>query len=245
MTAEAKEDRPPIVTYPEFLTKPARAPPLVTANGFLNTLYAFAGISTLIYGTSNFVLTPMVESLTEARVSLHDTANQNLGKLVTKLEDIVSEIPGAKKADSTGLPFEDDEDTEYDDPTEMFHRDIGVQTSLPSSPVEGTGQTLMLTESPSIQQARRLRELVASAKEISGGIIAHSEDYADVKTLLDVFKDEMDQLSYPIHDFVGSSSLYGGINRNEPDDEIKRAKENIRRVKGVLLSARSFPAGTR
>jgi hypothetical protein len=58
-----------------------------------------------------------------------------------------------------------------------------------------------------------------------------------------VFKDELDELSYSVNDFVGSSSLYGYGRSSEPDDEIKKAKENIRRVKGVLLSARSFPAG--
>lgn len=243
-SVEPKGDRPPIVTYPEFLTKPTRPPPLITANGFLNTLYAFGGLSTLIYGTSKFIVTPMVDSLTEARISLHDTANQNLAKLVTKLEDTVSEIPAAKKADSTAHPYEDDEDTEYDDPTEMFHRDIGVQTSLPSSPVDGPGQ-IIPAESTGGQQARRLKELVASVKEVSGGLVAQSEDFADVKTILEVFKDDMDKLSYPVHDFGGGNALYGSSFRNERDDEIKKAKENIRRVKGVLLSARSFPAGTR
>lgn len=187
----------------------------------------------------------MVDSLTEARLSLHETANQSLEKLVTKLESTVSEIPAAKKADSQNHPYEDDEDTEYDDPTEMFHRDIGVQTSIPSSPVDYANHTLP-AESTSAQQARRLKELVASAKEVSGGLVTQSEDLADVKTILDVFKDDMDKLRYPVHDFsTGGGSLYGGANRHERDDEIKKAKENIRRVKGVLLSARSFPAGTR
>jgi hypothetical protein len=54
----------------------------------------------------------------------------------------------------------------------------------------------------------------------------------------------MDKLAYPpIQDF----STYGalGYGRSaEPDDEFKRTKDAIRSVKGLLLSARSFPAVT-
>ena len=151
LTTERKEDRPPIVTYPEFLTKPAQPPPLMTANGFLNTIYAFGGLSTLLYGTSKFVVEPMVQSLTEARISLHDSAKQDLEKLVDKLESIVSEIPAAAKknqlvhtggAGRDGEEDNDDAKSSYEDPAELFHRDIGVQTSLPSSPVDPTAPFL-------------------------------------------------------------------------------------------------------
>ncbi|KAK3314921.1 hypothetical protein B0H66DRAFT_627715 [Apodospora peruviana] len=255
--AAAKEDRPPIVTYPEFLTKPTRPPPLMTVNGFLNTLYAFGGVSALIYGTSKFVLEPMVESLTEARIELHDTANQNLTKLVEMLENTVSEIPPTIKkgglGDSIVLHSTEDDDTysSYDDPTELFHRDIGVQTSPPSSPLPSSNplqgqQYGQQQSSQSIQQASRLTELVSSLKAVHDGLVSQMEDFGDIRASLDVFKDELDVLSSAsAASYGGGYSIYGGGNRNEPDDEIKKAKENIRRVKGVLLSTRSFPATAR
>ncbi|KAK3304214.1 peroxisomal membrane anchor protein conserved region-domain-containing protein [Chaetomium strumarium] len=235
-----KEDRPPIVTYPEFLTKPARPPPLVTVNGFLNTLYAFGGLSALVYGASKYVVEPMVNTLTEARISFHDTANQDLAKLVSKLESIVSEIPAPKPKPSSAQ--DDDATSSYDDPTELFHRDIGVQTSLPTSPSPEPSQPHK--ESATTIHNRRLSSLITSLRSLNEGLIDHTESLGDVQTVLDILKQDLDKLSSAAAatDFVGGFSLYGPSGKNEPDDEIKRAKENIRRVKGVLLSTRSFPA---
>lgn len=230
-----KEDRPPIVTYPEFLTKPTRPPPLMTVNGFLNTLYAFGGLSTVIYGTSKYLFEPMVSSLTEARISLHDTARDDATKLVAKLEQTVSEIPVYK----TQQHMDDDAVSHYDDPAELSHRDIGVQTSPPGSALASPG---LSTESAATLHTRRLREITSSLKQVSEGLVSQTEGYADVKIVLDVFQDELDVLkASQTTDFVGGYSLYGAASKHEPDDEIKKAKENIRRVKGVLLSTRSFP----
>lgn len=246
---EKKEDRPPIITYPEFLTKPVRPPPLVTVNGFLNTLYAFGGFSTLLYGASKYVLEPMVQSLTEARISLHGSAKEDLTKLIDKLETVVSELPPtAKKTDlqvgAEQSARDDDEKSNYEDPTELFHRDIGVQTSLPSSPIPPPSE-LAPPEPASARQARRLTELVSSVKAVSDGLVGQQEELNDIKSLLGVFRDELDRLSLESGGEWATGYSVFSANRNEPDDEIKKAKENIRRVKGVLLSTRSFPASTR
>ncbi|KAK4111150.1 hypothetical protein N656DRAFT_780949 [Canariomyces notabilis] len=258
-----KEDRPPIVTYPEFLTKPARPPPLVTVNGFLNTLYAFAGLATAVYGTSRYIAQPMADSLTEARVSLHETAKQDLAKLVSKLESTVSDIPTPKLKDTKPPAAEDnDAASSYDDPTELFHRDIGVQTSRPPSPFNSTAIPTATSffglssqsqssnrqpqESPTALQTRQLSSLTASLKMLGDGLVSQTESLGEVQTVLDLLKEDLDTLSATqTTDFVGGYSLYGAASRNEPDDEIRQAKENIRRVKGVLLSTRSFPATTR
>lgn len=248
-----KEERPPIVTYPEFLTRPPRPPPLVTINGFLNTLYTFGGISTLVYGASKYVVEPMVNTLTEARISLHDTANQGLAKLVSKLESVVSEIPPAKpKETKTIHPSSEDIDdnaSQYDDPTELFHRDIGVQTSpppsllLPSSQMPQHHQQQQQEENLTAQQTRRLTSLVASLKPLHEELVAQAVSYGEAQHQLDLLRGDLNKLGgAQTTDFVGGSSLYGAAGRNQPDDEIKRAKENIRRVKGVLLSTKSFPA---
>ncbi|KAK4251634.1 peroxisomal membrane anchor protein conserved region-domain-containing protein [Corynascus novoguineensis] len=256
-----KEDRPPIVTYPEFLTKPARPPPLVTVNGFLNTLYAFGGVSTLVYGASKFVVEPMVHTLTEARISLHDTANQDLAKLVSKLETIVSEIPPTKPKDAKALSAptarhggdEDDDDavSSYDDPTELFHRDIGVQTSpdLEARSRVAHQQHQQQQESPTDHQTKRLARLIGSLKSLNDSVVDQTETLGDVHTMADILEQDADKLSAAAAtDFVGGGgySMFGAAgSKNEPDDEIKRARENIRRVKGVLLSTRSFPVASR
>ncbi|KAK4228392.1 peroxisomal membrane protein PEX14 [Podospora fimiseda] len=239
-----REDRPPIVTYPEFLTKPTRPPPLMTVNTFLNTVYAFSGLATLVYGTSKFVLEPMVAQLTEARGQLAETTKADLNKLVSKLESTVSEIPVYKsKENLTLLHGDDNEDavSHYDDPAELFHRDIGVQTS-PSDLSGRSSPASLRPESATDYQARRLKALVSSLKEIRDGLVDQSESLADAKTVLNVFNDDLEKLSAAhVTDFVGGFNLYGVSSRNEPNDEIKQARDNIRRVKGVLLSARTFP----
>ncbi|EOO00391.1 putative peroxin 14 17 protein [Phaeoacremonium minimum UCRPA7] len=245
IVSDQKTDHAPIVTYPEFLTKPNKPPPLITANGLFNVLYAVTGLSTLVYGTTKYVVSPMVDSLTEARIDFHENALQNLKKLNEKLESTVSEIPVTKKAEVHA--FEDDTSSSYDDPTELFHRDIGVQTSLPPTPTDTEPQT-PAAQSTVVKQASRIAELTASIRSINEDLTSEAEDFSNIKTILDTFNEDLDKLTYPWQpstDFVGSYSYYGASRGNEPDDEIKKAKENIRRLKGVFLSARSFPGSAR
>ena len=189
----------------------------------------------------------MVESLTAARFDLHATASEKLSALTRLLESTVSEIPpttsprGAAVAD-----FKDTDSTtsSADDPTELFHRDIGVQTSLPPSP--DPAATAPPTSAASAAAAK-LVSLTASLRDLSDTAISQSEDLADVKAVIDLLKDDLGNLTFPgsSTDFVGGFSLYGsGNNKNEPDDEMKKARDNVRRVKGVLLSTRNFPSST-
>ncbi|KAJ0161119.1 hypothetical protein CTA2_6754 [Colletotrichum tanaceti] len=247
-------DQPPVVTYPEFLTKPTRPPPLITANGIFNTLYAFAGLSTFLYGTSKYLLAPMVENLTEARCDLHSTTSNNLAKIIEKLEGTVSEVPAAaaKVSATNAEVYKDDASSvSADDPTEMFHRDIGTQTSIPSTPrfgEPGFGTTATAEDknkSASERHADKLTRLKSSADLLRTTVVSDAEDLADLKSKMDVLKDDLVQLAYPSPQDYGSYSIYGGPRKNEPEDEIKKARDNIRRVKGVLLSTRNFPASAR
>jgi hypothetical protein len=223
----------------------------MTVNRFLNTLYGFAGLSSLLYGTSKYIVAPMVDSLTAARIDLAETAKDDLGKLVDKLEGVVSEVPViATKKVAEEQRYRDDSDrdgsvSEYDDPTELFHRDIGVQTSPPLSP------TLSLSSpssnnpsgiSPTETQLRSLSRLTSQIRGLEHDFQGQQEGYEDIRAVLGVFKDELDEMRYPTHDFTGGGYGYGAAaSSREPDDEIRKMKEGIRRVKGVLLSARSFP----
>nr|XP_036584160.1 peroxin 14 17 [Colletotrichum truncatum]KAF6793549.1 peroxin 14 17 [Colletotrichum truncatum] len=235
-------DNPPVVTYPEFLTKPSRPPPLITANGIFNTLYAFAGISTLLYGTSKFVVAPMVENLNEARDELHETTSQKLSAIIEKLEGTVSEIPSKKHTvDQHEDNASSSDDTE--DPSELFHRDIGTQTSFPSSPRLGVTSGLNeKTEGPQ-PNSSKLENIARFANQIKDTCTSETDDLVHIKSSMDLLKDDLMQMAYPApKDF--SSGLYG-YRSNEPDDEIKKVKDNIRRIKGVMLSTRNFPASVR
>jgi hypothetical protein len=192
----------------------------------------------------------MHESLTEARLDFHATASSRLDALVSKLEETVSEVPptaSGKRSQAAG----DETDSEADDPTEMFHRDIGTQTSaLEDLPVP---KSTTPTPSASETQATRLQELVSSLQPVNESFRTQSTDFHDIGTLIDVFRDDLQAMggnkgAQPIYGrsssstFNGYSYQMGGY--KEPDDEIKKARDGIRRVKGLLLSTRNFPAST-
>jgi hypothetical protein len=144
-----------------------------------------------------------------------------------------------------------DSDSDADDPSELFHRDVGTQTTLQtvtdlSSPPEKKS-------SPSETQATQLAALTAKLSSLRDDITTQSDDLGDVKTLIDVFRDDLDVLTYrnSYTDATGYnylsrlSSSSPATNQNADKDEIDKARNNIRRIKGVLLSSRSFPASPR
>ncbi|KAK2607697.1 hypothetical protein N8I77_006358 [Diaporthe amygdali] len=267
-TPEFRADQPPIITYPEFLTKPAKPPPLITASGLVNSLGIVAGLSTFVYGATKYLVSPMVDTLTDARVEFHENANKNLSQLVEKLEHAVSEIPesyhtAGKKAALTSThaaaPYTDagdDDASSYDDPTELFHRDVGVQTSPPSTPGLAGGLSYPTADSTGAgakhssmvtaqQQADKMGRLISSIRDLSTDLASQADGFGETKNVLDDFGRDLHTLTYPPESFGVSSSYLYGAARNEPDDEIKKVKNNIRSVKGVLLSTRSFAAPTR
>ncbi|CAG9951444.1 unnamed protein product [Clonostachys rosea f. rosea IK726] len=98
---------------------------------------------------------------------------------------------------------------------------------------------------PSEAQATRLESLTQSLKDLEGGIRSQSDGLGDVKTLLDVFRDDLDTLTYPTTSDLPGYDLLSRSRKSEPEDEIRKVRDSIRRVKGVLLSTRSFPSSIR
>ncbi|KAH6604989.1 peroxin 14 17 [Trichoderma cornu-damae] len=237
----AGSDRPPVVTYPEFLTKPQGTPPLVTTNGLLNTLYAFGGLSALLYGASRYAVEPMIEKQTNARIDLHDTASKKLETILARLESTVSTVPSYKNSGANATS----ETADTQDPSEMFHRDVGTQTFFPAFPSASSSRAK--DEAPSKLQADRLSKLAKSLTGLADEFKKQSDESQDIKVLLDVFRDDLDNMTYAYH-----VDLFGGYETNskrrkKPDseDEIRKVRDNIRRIKGVLLSARTFPTSAR
>ncbi|KAI2626866.1 peroxisomal membrane anchor protein conserved region-domain-containing protein [Xylaria nigripes] len=236
---------PPIVTYPEFLTTPQRPPPLITPSRVANILAASGGVWALVYGIAGLAVKPMVDNLNESRADYYGHVNNRLGRLVRKLEGAVSEIPYGNKK-SLKLPqqdhFVDDNESVSSDPTELFHRDVGTQTSPPPSIIVSTpDDDDDIIDDPVERQSRRLSAIGAALREVSLMQTQRAESKADLKSSFGDIQDQLDRLSYPpVHDF----SVYGGYGygqSSEPDDQFKKTKDSIRSVKGLLLSARSFP----
>jgi Pex14 N-terminal domain len=249
-----RRDAPPIITYPEFLIRPQKPPPLVTAQRLIYAAYAFAGVSTLTYGASKFIIEPMLNTLTSAREELASTALQDLEKLNAKLETTVSHVPyilssAAKKHDDP----DDDEESISSDPTELFHRDIGIQTSPPRSRSSSTSSTDLKSKDPATRHASSLSSLLSNLKSLNP-----PQDDEDAFFPANSLKDTVAGLQTYLNtlQFSGSSfrtdysSIYTSTTSSDnrkvskapgDTDEAAKLKAEIRALKGAFLSSRNFP----
>lgn len=193
----------------------------------------------------------MIAALTASRHELAGTAQENLDKLIAKLEGMVSETP-QKSFPATHHEESEDEDSDSD-PTELFHRDIGIQTSLPSSP--SPSRSTSPAPAPAItateSQASRISRLSSHITDLNDASTSEGQEVSELSTCVGILREYLESLAYvsPSSYTYGTTTtggLYsGGVNqKNEPpDDEVAKVKAQIRGVKGVLLSAKSFPAG--
>ncbi|KAJ9614150.1 hypothetical protein H2200_002286 [Cladophialophora chaetospira] len=260
----SKRDIPPIITYPEFLLKPQKPPPLVTFERLANAAYALAGVSALTWGASKYIVQPMLESLTEARLSLAETAKADLETLNTKLESTVSHVPYIPTLAllHQEQKAKEDEDLESDtsDPTELFHRDIATQTSPHPSRTQSFDymeeSTGLPAQDPTTSQSSRLRSLHSTLSSLLSSQTTHfSQDR--FSTSLSDFQSTLDKLESSYNpfaiDYTSSYSNYSGPgasssstdkdkNKKPADNsEATKFKNEIRALKGAFLSSRNFP----
>ncbi|KAI1099738.1 peroxisomal membrane anchor protein conserved region-domain-containing protein [Jackrogersella minutella] len=235
----------PIITYPEFLTTSPKPPPLITPSRLANILTVSGSIWTLLYGTARYVVSPMVESLNDTRTDYYAHVNEKLEQLVEQLEGVVSEVPyksGKLLKSKQEEGYYDDNESTFSDPTELFHRDIGTQTSPVVLAQDLAMTSSNQTDKPIDAQARRLTALRASLREMNDMHLRRAEDSSNLNALLREVREEVDKLGAPPPtDF---SAFHGGLGYGrsmEPNDEVKKTKDAIRSVKGIFLSARSFP----
>ncbi|KAL5338830.1 peroxisomal membrane anchor protein conserved region-domain-containing protein [Aspergillus crustosus] len=261
-------DVPPIITYPEFLLHQSKPPPLVTLRSVLYTLYGAAGIVATVYGASEFLVKPMLASLTDARHELANKAQENLKQLNEALEANVSEIPPSLlAAKTTAAPSitDADEDAESitSDPTELFHRDIGTQTSqelthppttssTPTPDEPTTPSTIVTTHQKRLEQiGTHLREFADSQSQSSTLNDTTRSRITDLQRYLDTLTYSKNSYPYTSTTGYGAYSSPGldsvtgsatGVQKGE-EDAITSFRAEIRGVKGALLSARNFPSG--
>ncbi|MCJ1362999.1 hypothetical protein MMC16_002105 [Acarospora aff. strigata] len=282
---------PPIITYPEFLlhshTHTTKPPPLITARLLLSTLYLSGGLAASLYGLSKYILAPMAETLTAARHELAETAKTDLDRMNAKLESVVSAIPAAAqqpkskshhldstKTTAAAEEANDDADSagsssEDEDPTELFHRDFGTQTSPRPHPLSRRSSSSSTSTSSSLpsptttttttpdalpqKHTSRLQTMhthLSALLSSTTGTLATTDD--TVKERIADLQTYLEALAYSSPSYVNASSygMYGagGVgggngngNGKVEEDAIARVKAEIRGVKGVLLSARNFP----
>ncbi|EXJ82638.1 hypothetical protein A1O3_06451 [Capronia epimyces CBS 606.96] len=251
--AAPKREIPPIITYPEFLLKPQKPPPLVTFERLANAMYVFAGVSALTYGASEYIVRPMLETLTQARHELAETAKADLETLSQKLESTVSHVPYF--ASSTILQKKKEQDDDLDsidsDPTELFHRDIATQTSpLRSRSSSASSLPDASAHDPTVAQASRLKSLHGNLSSLLTSTTTHfSQDR--LKDQMSQFQAVLDKLEASYNPFqidYGSSFATYGVtdDKNKPknpasDSQASKFKAEIRSFKGTLLSSRNFP----
>ena len=88
-------------------------------------------------------------------------------------------------------------------------------------------------------QAQKLSALSRKLGDLREGLDAQAENTQDAMAVADALKEKLREAS------VARSYANLGWSQPEPDDEVKKVKENIRRLKGVFLSTRNFPVSTK
>ncbi|KAF9883571.1 hypothetical protein FE257_003170 [Aspergillus nanangensis] len=260
----------PIITYPEFLVNQPKPPPLVSLQSILYTIYGAAGLGASIYGASEFLVKPMLASLSSARHDLASTAATNLQKLNEKLEQNVSVIPPqltARKTTNAADPSEEDDDEAENesitsDPTELFHRDVATQTSQDiaqesaSKAVNSADDAILPDPTAMVTtHQKRLEVITSNLREFADAEKESGTVEDTMRTNLNELQHFLDGLLYSKPGFGGVTG-YGvystpGIDTNGSTTGIAKGEEEaisnfrseIRGVKGALLSARNFPSG--
>jgi hypothetical protein len=217
-------------------------------------MYTVAGAVAGMYGLSKYILDPMHNSLTEARHDFLTHTSTYLEDFNSRLSQLAPGSPGTK----TNKTMEEDDkksnsgESDDSDPTELFHRDIGVQTSpslsrqqsswsLSDAEPQSSADTLSLQESRLKVLATNIRDLEQSASTST----AREKDLSDQITALNEFLMAIAlpaaHAKYKNPNYPTWSSL---ANRPPIGDELDRFKAEISRTKGLMLSTRNFPRGT-
>ncbi|KAM0690595.1 hypothetical protein Q7P36_009363 [Cladosporium allicinum] len=235
---------PPIITYPEFLEDARKPPPLITPMRVLNATYIASAVAAIAYGASTFLVKPMAASLTDARHEFATHGQSKIDELNERLSKIVSKIPEPKSA--TDAADFDDVESVASDPTELFHRDIGTQTSPPVTPAPSSGAQSEI-KTTAEKQNDRLSIIKSHLDEMLSGLEAGEQPAKDRLEETNKLRHHLDNMMYRVQTQNVWSTGFGADQKpgSDADDAIEEVKKEIRGVKGVLLSAKRFaPVGT-
>ncbi|KAJ8117786.1 hypothetical protein OPT61_g1097 [Boeremia exigua] len=236
---------PPIVTYPEFLAQTEKAPPLVTTERLVTTAYVAGGLMATLYGLSKYIIAPMAQNLADARHDFASHTQEQLVELNKKLGEAVSVDP-ASKVKKTASEIGDDVSEADSDPTELYHRDYGTQTTPNLSRRPSLAET---DAHPTVTaHEKRLSIIKSHLNEIVANRTNNGVSRDSLQTKVSDLTSYLNDMSYQNQYFSSMGGMYGGnfglpSAKDGKTDQIDILKQDIRAVKGVFLSARNFPTG--
>ena len=232
----APANAPPIITYPEFLLHSQKPTPLVTAQRLLGAAYLASGTAAIVYGTSKYIVEPMLGSLTHSRHSLFSTASSDLKDLNHRLEDNVSVIPSELQPHQARE--QGDNESMSSDAAQYFSRTIATQTSpLTSRPPSSSSLPSDILPLLNAQHTSKLTDLRQALEDIT----PESANDRTLQESIEDFRGYLNQLPHftnPAPAHKQSTTWKDGTS----DDGMARMKAEIKGVKGALLSARNFPS---
>ncbi|KAG9185846.1 hypothetical protein G6011_07177 [Alternaria panax] len=237
---------PPIVTYPEFLANTEKPPPLITTQRLVTTAYVTGGLMASIYGLSKYIIAPMTHNLAESRHDFASHTQEQLKELNSRLAKAVSVDPTSKVKAITDVA--DDVSEADSDPTELYHRDYGTQTTPNLSRRPSTSAT---DPHPTVTaQENRLKIIKSHLQELETNRTNDGKSRDTLRTKLSDLTTYLTEMEYQNQYFpsmgrYGSTFNWSGQSGNGQTDQIEVLKSDIRAVKGVFLSARNFPVGGR
>jgi len=206
----------------------------MTGATLVSSLYLGAATAATVYGANKFIVQPMLDTLTAARLDLSGTVKKNLDELNTRLLELApaSYIAGKGLTRPRGEDEDSDASSDISDPSELFHVDAFTQTapSLSGHDDEEAGAGTMTPDS-------KLEELTSQMKVL---VESHSDGTDNELTfLLEDLTSYLEGLNYDSavssNIFASNFGGYGGSDKDK-DDPILKVKQEIRSVKGVLLN---------
>ncbi|THY18673.1 hypothetical protein D6D00_08014 [Aureobasidium pullulans] len=245
-----RRDVPPIITYPEFLVQPQKPPPLVTVSRLINATYIAGALTASAYALSKYIIAPMADNLNGARHDLFEHTTDHVSEFNDKLSKLVSTVPSsAKSLPQTPAEFADfDDESITSDPTELFHRDVGTQTSPSLSRRPSVASDIEVTrpDTMPLKQTNRLEIMKSHISEILEGSESNGASNQALQESISETRHYLDGLYYtpPSYSWNADNSLNtSGTSKDKQPDAAVALKAEIRGVKGVLLSAKRFPSG--
>lgn len=132
------------------------------------------------------------------------------------------------------------------DPTELYHRDYGTQTTPNLSRRPSLAET---DAHPTVTaHENRLKIIASHLNEIESNRTTNRASHDSLQTKVTDLTSYLNDMSYQNSYYSSMNGAYGanfGIYSaaDGKKDQIDVLKQDIRAVKGVFLSARNFPTG--
>ncbi|KAI5195690.1 hypothetical protein E4T39_08110 [Aureobasidium subglaciale] len=245
---QPRRDIPPIVTYPEFLVQPQKPPPLVTVSRLVNATYIAGALTASAYALSKYIIAPMADNLNDARHDLFEHTSDYVNDFNDRLSKVVSTVPSSAKSflPNTAEFADFDMDSVTSDPTELFHRDVGTQTSpsLSRRTSLSSDTEVVKSDTVPVKQATRLEIIKSHLAELLEGSESNGASNQTLQESVGETRQYLDGLYYtpPSYSWNADNTLNTNGAKDKQPDAAVALKAEIRGVKGVLLSAKRFPS---